>query len=640
MRIKNFRCLKDVVVPLDKTTILIGENNAGKTTFLDAIRLGLKQYRVKSSPFDEYDYFLNDVNMTPKESGGIIIDFVFGEQSPNEWSDNIKQILGEIAQPTPFDEDMDESIYKIWLRVKSCYDEVQKDYIVNTEFLNYKGEPLAAKAQSYSKYNEFLSFNPVFYLQALRDIKDAFSSNSPLWGRFLKKIDIPEEKMQEIYNELLSINNELVESDPNLTRMIQSLEQIQKVTSLNNGKVVSVNALPLTKWDILSKSQVVMKGKDNEVAFPIERHGQGTQSLAIIFLFQAYFEILLKLTFTEDSEAILTLEEPEAHLHPQAVRALSKKLDEIRCQKIITTHSPYFFQNMNLLNLRVFRRIGDETKVFYLIDNVSICLNDEHKSLAKFVNSKNGKFKYYENSKKLIAYEPISEHEQAGLLGMYGGKEDEVLLKKMIDKSQFIITKYEANALYTYVQRTRGELFYARGWLLAEGQTEYIIMQYFSEVLGFPLDENGISFIDYQNNGSPGAFVKLAKSLNYPWLLLSDNDTKGQETVSEIRKLGYSEVQLGEHINMLPYVDFETFLANEGFLEEYKIIVTDQIDETAIDSLSPSEYNNHIANLIKHDKVGNANKLVNYLKDNKFDVSRVPALIKDVIERCVKKANE
>ena len=37
VRIRNFRDLKDVVVNLKPITILVGANNAGKTTFLKAI---------------------------------------------------------------------------------------------------------------------------------------------------------------------------------------------------------------------------------------------------------------------------------------------------------------------------------------------------------------------------------------------------------------------------------------------------------------------------------------------------------------------------------------------------------------------------------------------------------------------------
>jgi putative ATP-dependent endonuclease of OLD family len=42
LHIRNFRCLRDVEIPLDDVTVLIGENNAGKSALLDALRLALR----------------------------------------------------------------------------------------------------------------------------------------------------------------------------------------------------------------------------------------------------------------------------------------------------------------------------------------------------------------------------------------------------------------------------------------------------------------------------------------------------------------------------------------------------------------------------------------------------------------------
>ena len=55
VEIRNFRCLRDVAVDLDETTVLIGENNSGKTAFLEAIRICLERLRGRGrSPFDVF----------------------------------------------------------------------------------------------------------------------------------------------------------------------------------------------------------------------------------------------------------------------------------------------------------------------------------------------------------------------------------------------------------------------------------------------------------------------------------------------------------------------------------------------------------------------------------------------------------
>ena len=79
VRVKNFRSLKDVDVMLDDSTILIGENNSGKSTLLDAIRIGLSRPGTRFV-FDDYDFFMDSEISSPKDSEGIKIVLIFEER--------------------------------------------------------------------------------------------------------------------------------------------------------------------------------------------------------------------------------------------------------------------------------------------------------------------------------------------------------------------------------------------------------------------------------------------------------------------------------------------------------------------------------------------------------------------------------
>ena len=69
VEIRNFRCIKNLTVDLDETTVLIGENNSGKTAFLEAIRICLERLRGRGrGPFNEYDYHLFDEGSAPADS--------------------------------------------------------------------------------------------------------------------------------------------------------------------------------------------------------------------------------------------------------------------------------------------------------------------------------------------------------------------------------------------------------------------------------------------------------------------------------------------------------------------------------------------------------------------------------------------
>ena len=73
VRVRNFRCLKAVDVFLDKLTVLIGRNNSGKTSFLDAMNFAIGDNRYRML---EEDIFLDhNENQIPKDRQ-IIIDLL------------------------------------------------------------------------------------------------------------------------------------------------------------------------------------------------------------------------------------------------------------------------------------------------------------------------------------------------------------------------------------------------------------------------------------------------------------------------------------------------------------------------------------------------------------------------------------
>jgi putative ATP-dependent endonuclease of the OLD family len=99
---------------------------------------------------------------------------------------------------------------------------------------------------------------------------------------------------------------------------------------------------------------------------PLQRHGQGVQSLSVIFLFQAFVEHLLAELYEPESAPVLTLEEPETHLHPQAARTLWAHVNALPGQKLITTHSPFFVQHVPFRDLRLVRLTERGTEVHWL----------------------------------------------------------------------------------------------------------------------------------------------------------------------------------------------------------------------------------------------------------------------------------
>jgi putative ATP-dependent endonuclease of OLD family len=401
-----------------------------------------------------------------------------------------------------------------------------------------------------------------------------------------------------------------------------------------DGSNTSIQAVPLKPWDLMSKSEVVIKPKGSDIDIPLLRHGQGIQSLTVLFLFYAYIEILLKPSFESETEAILTLEEPEAHLHPQAIRALAANLCELKTQKIISSHSPHFIQEIPFQDIRLFRRGDNASNVYCIKRSFSVKLPVKD-GLENFCSQSSAKYHYDSTTSILTLNGKMEESEYRSLLTMYSGETDlHGNLKSLYEESCLHLTDQDLIKLETCVKRIRGEILFARAWLLCEGQSEYPIVRYFSEVLGQSFDCNGIALIDYRNNGSAGLFVGLARIFAFPWLMLCDTDEQGKNSIKEVKNRGVSDDQIKTAIRLWPNSckDLEEFLIKNGFVAEYAELITGNGNKLK-NKPGDAEYGNEILALIRKDKVGYAYALISKLRGKNMQGDRVPdflsALVKD-----------
>jgi putative ATP-dependent endonuclease of OLD family len=527
--VKNFRCFANVSVPIGDTTVLVGENNSGKTALLDALKLALPRNPSRGSTCEEYDYQMLKGGDCPQSSEGIVIELWFKEDAKDEWPASLIQALDPVVQTNPVS-DMDS----IGLRVTSKFEAETKEMVTKWEFLNLDGAPVGGKGSSPANLGKFLTYIRLFYLSALRDSDEEFSPRSQFWGRILRDLKISPEQQGALQEDLEKLNNSLLSADPRLNDVRDAIGSLRSILSIGSGESVSIRALPMQAWDLMSRAQLVIRPTGNEVDFPLERHGQGMQSLAVMFLFQAYIDVLLKPTFEPETEAILGLEEPEAHLHPQAARALGASLGKFTSQKIISSHSPYFVQEIPFKDIRIFRRTGATSKVLHVRQTFEAQLPPAPK-LDGYCAANSPKFDYEPIKQWLTVRGEMTEKEYRDLLTLYSEqKETHADLKKLYKASQRFLSDDDLGSLDTFAKRIRGEVLFARAWLLCEGQSEYLLLRYFADLLGTPLDQFGITVIDFQNNGSPEIFARLAQVFEIPWMLLCDNDPEGLKFVKQV----------------------------------------------------------------------------------------------------------
>ena len=265
------------------TTVLIGENNTGKSSVLEALRCCLSRpLSRRGNPFEDHDYFLPSEKSRPGDAGKLVITIDFCATTKGEWVPDIVQALPDVAV-------LHGSLYHVTFRLTSEYDKSVSDFITDWEILGRPAGKPIPKGKRAQVLVTLQQLNPVHYLSALRDAAREFQSRSTFWAPFLRSPSMTPADQASLEKELATLNAKILKAEPRLKDVVDTLSKAQKLVSLGAKDTVSIEALPTRVWEMLSRAQVNIAGSTG-ANLPLSRHGAGTQSLSVIFLFQAFLE--------------------------------------------------------------------------------------------------------------------------------------------------------------------------------------------------------------------------------------------------------------------------------------------------------------------------------------------------------------
>lgn len=625
LTIENFRSIKALDLDLNETTVLIGPNNAGKTAILDAIRIVLtRRWGQRGTGFTEYDVHLADENADPKAPPGVAIEIRVEEQAAGEWPDALQQDLDEIVQTDPT-----TGKTFIILRASCAWNEAEGNFEPSWIFLNAGRAPLVGGSARRMNLERFWQYLPVFYLGALRDVDDEFSSRSQFWGRLLKAMEIPSALETKVQRVLDLLNRKLLQADPRLGQIAGTLSGATRVAARDRDGGVDLRLVPLKSWDLLSKAEIILRNEPDWPWLPLQRHGQGVQSLSVIFLFQAFVEHLLTELYEADSAPVLALEEPETHLHPQAARTLWSHINALPGQKIITTHSPYFVQHVPFRDLRLVRLTDNGTEVCSLPSSFSARI-PHVADLDAVIAGSGGTMEYDRAAELLTVHGKLEQAPYRALLACYGTHADRAVihgvLRDLHDRALLYISDDELRSLETFARRIRGEIFFARRWFIVEGQAEYLLVHAMARELGYDLDEHGVAVIDAQNNGNPAIFAALARALSIPWLAVFDGDGAGQGYCRSIEVRDFPPAFVAARCRTHVADDIEAQMIADGLEVELRAALT-QAGVAAATTADAAA----LLDLLRHHKTGYAAALVDMMRGNAALAGRMPQAFRDSI---------
>lgn len=403
--IENFRGIKGPIhVKIDNIVVLIGKNNAGKSTILDAY----EAFASTGKQLGIHDFYDEQPNNTPKITG-IFVD-VNKEEMASKWIHN------------------DTS-----LGYTNC---IKAQY--RWEAPNTRGQKYAYNPQTQS-----------FEKGGLGGLDTILTSRIPTPIK-ISPFDEPEElekKILEILSSAIRDNvkqdkskvSELLEQIESLAKSVQEemkeeldkscdmiATEIEKVFPEFNSVAIDAKPGKFEPEKIISSGSFLRLGRkvgnvDDEICnSPLAKHGTGLQRTflwaAIKMLAETGRHKVGGSKFlSQDDKKVLLIEEPELFLHPSAVKSAMESLYAIaeheNWQIVTSTHSPNFIDltqnHTTIIRIEKNDDTNHEVKTFST-DDADFGTDD--KENLKMINFCNPYFNEFFFANKVILVEGETEY--------------------------------------------------------------------------------------------------------------------------------------------------------------------------------------------------------------------------------------
>ncbi|MBB19106.1 MAG: OLD family endonuclease [Rickettsiales bacterium] len=384
LELTNFRGYRNVVVEFDENfNVIIGKNDIGKSTILEALEIFFNNETVKID--------IDDHNVHANEEKSMAIQVSF---KPEDKEYTIDTVPTDLNKEYLLDENSNLSVKKVWDCSKDKLSAASlKTYLVanypttfNTPLISMKIADLKKLLDSYEAQldiNEVKKSKSSSIRQAIYEVENLDElgkveipidkeDGKKIWDSL--KLDLPlffifqsdranKDSDKEVQDPLKAITKTAISQLQ--TELDEVKEQIRiKAEQIGLKTLEKLKEMSPEIADVLSPE---MSHKPWESLFsfsfncddgiPINKRGSGVRRLILLNYFRAEAER----KNAEDRNVIYAIEEPETSQHPtwqiQLFNALVELSENENTQVLITTHSPSLAGLVNTDKLRFINQV-------------------------------------------------------------------------------------------------------------------------------------------------------------------------------------------------------------------------------------------------------------------------------------------
>jgi len=516
INIKNFRCLKDVKIPFRELTVLIGENDAGKSTVLDLLDLILNERQPEDS---DYYYFDDGLGEPEKRADEIEAILIFRPYMGQDIPPELLAQDGYIYLKKRYTRESEDTWYK-----GRCFDQdtlnqdltqlkvADIDSLIQVFGITIEGRlNKEEKIRRIQEYKEQAPFHEDWVLTSQSTLREIL----PRFDRY-RSIDY-QEPTNVVMKTLKTVyESRIYETDGEGTRRpIASLRELKADidTELNNKVAELLGYIQRYNQRIrrveftptIDFSGGLKSGQfsidDGRGLHWLTKCGDGTKRRLLMAFFDWDREVLSQ----QQTRSLLRgYDEPDVNLHYEAQRHMYRTIRDIchqegsRVQAVICTHSLTMIDHAPPTSINLLRLCDcGMTGVNYIDTNDDQDIEDFLANLA-------------------------------AELGI-----------------------------------TNSILFYERCYIVIEGPTEENALPiFYHRLFNHSMIEDGIRMINIEGNGGRKGLLKLlGRNRQYLTLAFLDSDT---QTHQEFLTAGFSQEQFNDHLILIGQKEFEDAFSDEA----------------------------------------------------------------------------
>lgn len=392
LKVKNFRCIgnESVTIDLDDIVVLVGGNNAGKSTILRAYELAVSSEKMTLDDF--YNKEIDTENLPEVE----IHTLVNSETAPkiDLWCEKIEENLYVVKERW------------VWKNIKDKPSRVgwrvdKNDWATETDKPKMPWATDNVASARRPKAHRVSTFDsPETQSDAVRQIvnvllEDKIKNYQPKDGgdNYTSLVD----KFDSLKKEFTEVSKTEVSG---ISKKITEI--VEKVIPGHEFQFTIDESYNDASLKVFDPNDINISFGDKKIMLPIENHGSGARRTILWAVLKTIAEMGYQAKqvtkgnkyqkIEEGRNHLLLMDEPEISLHPKAIREACDVLYSLpntdKWQVMLTTHSPSFIDlsRDHTTIVRVEKNNTDIIEATTLYRPDAVKLTDDEKENLKLLN--------------------------------------------------------------------------------------------------------------------------------------------------------------------------------------------------------------------------------------------------------------